>query len=111
MITLVDPNVPGRYPVCPFLALTGRFCPGCGSVRGLHALLRGDVLTAAGRNLLFVLAVPVVLHAWAAWALPTIGVHAIRPLRWHAPAIWGLLVVVVAFAIVRNLAFGAALAP
>ena len=32
-VGLVDPNESGHYPTCPFLALTGRFCPGCGSLR------------------------------------------------------------------------------
>jgi hypothetical protein len=33
LVHVVDPNDSGNYPTCPFLALTGRFCPGCGSLR------------------------------------------------------------------------------
>ena len=44
---MVDPNQPGHYPTDPFLAITGLYCPGCGTLRALHALARGDLLTAS----------------------------------------------------------------
>ena len=51
---------PARYPFprCPFLMLTGLYCPGCGSQRAFHALLHGQVGRAAGLNLLAVLCGP-----------------------------------------------------
>ena len=33
-------------PQCPFLRLTGLYCPGCGAQRALHALLLGDLAGA-----------------------------------------------------------------
>src|SRR5690606_29528852 len=38
VVATVSPEEPGHYPTCPFLALTGAWCPGCGSLRALHAL-------------------------------------------------------------------------
>ena len=32
-----------QIPRWPFLQLTGWQCPGCGSLRGIHALLHGDL--------------------------------------------------------------------
>ncbi|MEJ2068687.1 MAG: DUF2752 domain-containing protein, partial [Deltaproteobacteria bacterium] len=29
------------YPPCPFHLITGLYCPGCGSLRALHALFHG----------------------------------------------------------------------
>ncbi|MGB8382066.1 MAG: DUF2752 domain-containing protein [Dermatophilaceae bacterium] len=46
----VDPNQPGRYLPCPTYALTGTYCPGCGGLRSMHALLHGDVATSLDRN-------------------------------------------------------------
>ncbi|HET8613955.1 MAG TPA: DUF2752 domain-containing protein [Actinomycetales bacterium] len=110
LVASVDPNEPGHYPTCPFLALTGWFCPGCGSLRALHALAHGDVREALARNPLMVLTVPVLVVWWVGWLLRTVRAH---PRRRVAPAwsIWALLVVVIAFGIVRNLPGGAFLAP
>ena len=87
-LTLVDPNQPGRYPVCPFLAVTGRWCPGCGSLRGLNALLTGAPGAAFGFNALMVLAVPYLLYSYVAWASPLLGGPALRRVHVPAPAIW-----------------------
>lgn len=106
----VDPNEPGHYPTCPFLAVTGLFCPGCGSLRAVHALARGDVAAAASSNLLAVLAVLPLAVIWLAWVRRS----------WRGTArdsvappllLWALLGLVVVFAVLRNLPVGAALAP
>ncbi|PYV86056.1 MAG: hypothetical protein DMG90_22080 [Acidobacteria bacterium] len=34
-----NPASSGIFPPCPFLWLTGFYCPGCGSLRALHQLL------------------------------------------------------------------------
>lgn len=44
---------------CPFHAITGLRCPGCGSQRALHALLHGDLSTTFKMNALWILAIPV----------------------------------------------------
>ena len=106
----VDPNQSGHYPTCPFLFLTGRYCPGCGSLRAVHALAHGDVGAALGLNVLTVLGVVVLAGIWARWAARSWRGEqrsTVAP-RWVH---YALLVVVVVFGVVRNLPFGAALAP
>lgn len=50
-----DPNFSSFYPGCVFYHATGLLCPGCGSLRALHQLLHGNVITALRFNpLLFV---------------------------------------------------------
>ena len=46
----LDPNQAGNYPTCPWLALTGTFCPGCGTLRATHALSEGHLVEALQRN-------------------------------------------------------------
>ena len=106
----VDPNEPGHYPTCPFLAVTGWFCPGCGSLRALHALVHGDLGAALARNPLVVLTVPALVVWWVVWLVRAVR-H--RPQRWAAPAwsIWALLAVVLVFAVARNLPGALFLAP
>ncbi|HZE66405.1 MAG TPA: DUF2752 domain-containing protein [Sporichthyaceae bacterium] len=105
-----NPEQPGHYPVCPFHAMTGLWCPGCGSLRALHALTHGDLATAMQRNILAVLAVPFLAMAWVAWLGRTLGRP--RSTRVAPPAVlWGLLVLIVAFGVVRNLPGADWLAP
>src|SRR5665811_2423624 len=64
-VAAVDPNVAGHYPTCPFLAITGLYCPGCGALRAVHALAHGDLVTALARNPFAVVALGYVVVAWA----------------------------------------------
>ncbi|MCD5349244.1 DUF2752 domain-containing protein [Kineosporia mesophila] len=66
-LAAVDPNRPGHYPGCPFRALFGVYCPGCGGLRAVHDLTHGDVPAALSSNLLVTLAIPVVVVLWVRW--------------------------------------------
>lgn len=110
-VAVVDPNEPGRYPTCPFLLATGRWCPGCGTLRGVRALLQGDLTRAADLNLLLVLSLPVALSAWLLWALTAWGLRAPRARRLPVPAVGALLAAMLAFGVLRNLPGFAWLAP
>ncbi len=57
-----DPGHTGFFPVCPFRALTGFTCPGCGTTRGLHQLLHGNVQTAFEFNPLLAITLPVLAY-------------------------------------------------
>lgn len=61
------PGTASFYPPCLFRASTGFTCPGCGTGRGLHALLHGDLLQALAYNALMVATLPM-LAVWAARA-------------------------------------------
>lgn len=98
----IDPNVAGNpLPPCPLRALTGLYCPGCGSTRCLHALVHLDLAGALAMNPLLVLALlPLaVLALHGAGLLP----QRLQPLRDRlaAPGMW--LVVLLAYAVLRNL--------
>jgi hypothetical protein len=110
VVALVDPNQPGHYPVCPFLLVTGHFCPGCGSLRAMHALSRGDLPAALGLNVLTVLALPLLAYWWLRWLGRSVT-GAPRPAPRHPALVWGLLALVAVFWLVRNLPVGSALAP
>ena len=100
-----DPRNPGIFPACPFLGLTGCYCPGCGTLRALHVLLRGDVAGAAGYNVLAVLSLPFIAYSYAAGAMRAFGLWAPRPAFVHPRWIWALLAAIIAFWVLRNLPF------
>ncbi|MGC5362554.1 DUF2752 domain-containing protein [Streptomyces sp. DT24] len=109
-VATVDPNEPGHYPVCPMLRVTGLFCPGCGGLRSAHAFAHGDLAAAFGSNAVAVVGYGVFAVVWVLWTLrANRGVPArtvLRPVHW-----WAVGALLVAFTVVRNLPFGAALAP
>src|SRR4051794_10476989 len=101
LLAVVDPNHPGHYPVCPVKALTGLDCPGCGSLRAVHALSHGDVLGALDHNGLFVVFLPVMVLSAVLWARS-------RPQpAWLSARYtgWAVFAVVIGWAVVRNLPF------
>jgi Protein of unknown function (DUF2752) len=102
LVASVDPNVAGHYPTCPFLALTGWYCPGCGALRAIHAMAHGDLMTALARNPFTVVAVGYIVLTWAFWLHRSARG---RPLRWLAPAwaLYGVLAAILLFWVLRNL--------
>lgn len=54
---------PSKYHMlrCPFNALTGLLCPGCGSQRAIHALLHMNISQAFNFNPLLIIALPYVV--------------------------------------------------
>lgn len=101
LVTAVDPGVAGHYPTCPFLAVTGWYCPGCGALRAIHALGHGDLVTALARNPFAVVACGYLIVTWLIWLRRTVTG---RPARWLAPAwvLHGVLGLILAFWVLRN---------
>jgi hypothetical protein len=110
-VAMVDPNQPGHYPTCPFLALTGLYCPGCGTLRAVHALAHGDLGTAVGLNVVSVALVPFLVFTWGRWATRSWQGRPVRTNVVRPVFIWAFLALVIVFWIVRNLPFGRFLAP
>ncbi|MFC0860834.1 DUF2752 domain-containing protein [Sphaerimonospora cavernae] len=110
-VASVDPNHPGHYPTCPFLFLTGLYCPGCGTLRAMHALGHADVIAAIGLNPLAVATAPFLAFWWARWTLRSWQGRPARTSLAHPAYLWAFLVAVIVFWIVRNLPFGRFLAP
>ena len=91
------------FPKCLFHAATGLHCPGCGSQRAIHNLLRGNIAAALHFNLLVVVALPIVLVGYVRW---TLSLYRSRwQITWRAPAIWiwTFLAGILLFAIFRNI--------
>ena len=99
-----NPATTQILPPCPFLALTGFYCPGCGSTRAMHQLLHGRIGAAFDLNPLVVVLLPFVVvglarEARRLWSPPRARRGASLP-RWLT---WTLPVIVVLFGVMRNL--------
>jgi len=63
-----NPATDTFFPLCPFRAVTGYECPGCGSQRAIHSLLHLQVGDALLYNALLVVALPyIMLGLWLEW--------------------------------------------
>lgn len=99
-------------PPCLFRALTGLYCPGCGSGRAVDAALHGRWGEAFRMNVLlpfFGLPAGAVL-VWEYFRLsfPRLG---LKPVRIPRPAAVGCTVLILAYWVLRNLPALAFLAP
>ena len=105
-----DPHQSGSWGFCPSAAL-GIYCPGCGGLRAVNDLTRGDLGAAASSNLLFIVLLPVLVFLLGRWAVDrwTGTVRPVHP-RGIRNALVVLGVVALAFTIARNLP-GSWLAP
>lgn len=96
-----SPHVPGGYGFCPFRAVLGVWCPGCGGLRAAHDLLHGDLAGAWDMNPLAVVAVPLLVGAWVWWLARAWRGRPVPTPSGRAVAALG--VVLAAFTVARNL--------
>jgi hypothetical protein len=102
-VYLFNPGTSTLFPTCPFLALTGCYCPGCGSLRALHQLTRGHLAVALGLNPLMVLSLPFIGYFFVSRAtFAAVG----RPLRTffiRPVLIRALFGIILAYGVLRNI--------
>jgi len=107
-----DPHRSGSWGYCPWLLLTGTYCPGCGGLRAVNDLTDGNVAAAASSNLLFVVSIPFLVLAWGRTTVDRWrGVARPTSTRRHVLLACSFAAVALLFAAVRNTAAGAWLAP
>jgi hypothetical protein len=93
------------YPICPFFALTGLYCPGCGTCRALHELLHGHFAQALGLNPLMLISLPFLgylLLPYIAYAVTGKNVSVVS-----IPALWARLALfaILAYWVLRNVPY------
>jgi hypothetical protein len=112
LLHLRDPHRQGTWGYCPWLFLTGTYCPGCGGLRAVNDLTRGDVRAAASSNLLLVAVLPGFAWWWTRRVVDgwrgTVRTTRARPVLIGVAL---FAVSALAFTVLRNTGPGAWLAP
>jgi hypothetical protein len=99
----VDPAVTlARFP-CVFHAVTGLYCPGCGSTRGLHALLNGDLTRAMDMNPLLMLSLPFFAYPFLSNLSLAVRGRRLPALRVPGWGGWAALGTIVVYWVLRNI--------
>ncbi|SFK00266.1 DUF2752 domain-containing protein [Cellulomonas sp. KH9] len=100
LLVVRSPYTPLSYGFCPSVLFLGVSCPGCGGLRATHSLLTGDLAAAWQANPLWTVAAPLLVVAWGVWTVRRLrGRPPVSAPTWPA---WLVLVVVVGFAVLRN---------
>jgi hypothetical protein len=99
---VLEPGKSILFPVCPFRALTGFTCPGCGSTRGMHQLLHGNVAAAFELNPLLFLALPFLIYALLLYSYRVMSGQPIQRNALAPKYIYTIFGVVLFFWIFRN---------
>jgi Protein of unknown function (DUF2752) len=102
-VYLLDPETSDLYPTCPFLSLTGFYCPGCGTLRALHQLTRGHPIAALDLNPLMMLLLPFIAYFLASHAMLAVTGRPLRTYFVRPALIWALLGVVLVYWLLRNI--------
>jgi hypothetical protein len=103
ILRLFNPASSGLFPPCPFRALTGLNCPGCGTTRALHQLLNGHPVVAFDLNPLMVLALPFMAYVFVSYALVAVRGRGLPKVHVANPLIWVIFWVIVSFWVLRNI--------
>jgi hypothetical protein len=111
-LRLRDPHGAGSWGYCPFRAMTGLYCPGCGGLRAVNDLTHGQVGAALSSNVVVTSLIPLAVVLLGLWAVDRWRGH-VRRVPWERvrPMVFGLVAVFVLFAVARNTGPGAWLAP
>jgi Protein of unknown function (DUF2752) len=64
VLFVFDPATSALFPSCPLRVWTGLLCPGCGTLRAMHALLHGHIGAAMHDNALATAALIAIGAAW-----------------------------------------------
>ena len=88
---------------CPFHAVTGRLCPGCGVTRMCLALLRWDWPDAWDANPVLLLMLPVLAVLGVRLAARYVREGSTVGPKWESVLLWAMTALLLVWGVVRNL--------
>lgn len=110
-LQVVNLSAVSVIPPCPFLAVTGLWCPFCGGTRAVDALAAGDVGLALGMNVIAVLLVPLVLVEWTRWTAARARGRPASFMNYSPRVLMAAASAAIGYAVLRNLPGLEALTP
>lgn len=103
LLRVFDPATSGVFPPCPVRYLTGLYCPGCGSLRAMHALLHGELGRAWAMNPLMIVMLPFIIYGLVSAGLLELRGRGLPEVRLPANCIRAFSVIVILYGVARNL--------
>lgn len=100
-----DPSRLSLFPRCPFQVITGYYCPGCGSQRAIHSFLHFRWDEVIHYNILMFPAAFLILYHYSRPLVRKYFNLAIPNVLYLKQTPWVILLIIVAFWILRNIQF------
>ena len=91
------------YPPCLWYKLTGTYCPGCGTVRGISFILNGNLLGLMHNNILAFLSLQFLVYTYIIIFVETIGTYHLSYFKFSRNEIIFFTLVIILYAVIRNL--------
>ena len=102
VLLFFNPTTTGFFPVCPFRALTGLQCPGCGSTRACYQLMHLHPIAAFKLNPLMMLTLPFILYGLAGFTKSAVTGKPQRRIFIPSIYLWAWLAALIFFWVFRN---------
>lgn len=102
LLFLFNPAEVSFFPKCPFRAITGCQCPGCGSTRALYQLLHGHIVAAFKLNPLMIMTMPFIAYSLLGFTKSALTGKPQRRIFIPPVYLWAWLVLLIFFWIFRN---------
>ncbi|WP_375242593.1 DUF2752 domain-containing protein [Lacinutrix sp.] len=100
---LYNPATNTFFPKCVFYTTTNLYCPGCGSQRAIHNILKGNILNGIRHNILIVLLFLVLIYKAILFILKLLLKKEYNSLLNNPIVTKSILVFVLAYWILRNI--------
>ena len=97
-----NPATTGFFPICPFRALTGLQCPGCGSTRACYQLIHLHPIAAFKLNPLMMLTLPFIFYGLVGFTRSAVTGKPQRRIFIPSIYLWVWLAVLIFFWVFRN---------
>ena len=98
-----NPTETNIFPKCPVYGVTGIYCPGCGSQRATHQILKGNIIEGIRHNYLIGLLGLVLSYLAFMFIMNNVLQKGIDNLLHKSKVTMGILVIVILFWILRNI--------
>ncbi len=102
LLLFINPTATRLFPTCPFRALTGLQCPGCGSTRACYQLIHLHPIAAFKLNPLMMLTLPFILYGLVGFTKSAITGKPQRRIIIPSKYLWAWLVLLIFFWVFRN---------
>jgi len=105
MYFLWNPTNYSFFPKCPLYALTGIYCPGCGSQRAIYQIMHGNFIEGLRHNYLIVLLGVVLLYQGVLFVMHKLYQKSLYNILHRPLTVKIILVLILAFWVLRNIRF------